>query len=70
MAQVTVKVGMNQITTEAATVADVLNNENLKAVLGIPETSEVRRGEDILSANANLNEGDTIIIQKAAASKA
>ena len=74
MIEVTVKYGLSKTATvdvnEGSSVRDILNNQNLKMLLGFPEKVSAVCDGVTLSLDDEINDGDVIQLEKQAAAKA
>ena len=74
MNEVTLKYGLTKQLTievpEGTTLASILRNPNYKAVLGYPENISAVVDGVTLDMNDVVSNGDTIVLEKQAASKA
>lgn len=74
MIEVTVKYGLSKTATvdvrEGTTIREILANQNLKMLLGFPENVTAVSDGVTLSADDEVNDGDTIQLEKQAAAKA
>lgn len=67
---VKVKHGMKSAEIEASTVADIVANENLRALLGFGENVRYLRCGQELTSVSPLHAGDTVTVEARANSKA
>ena len=67
---ITVKYGLNSLTIEAASVAEIAANDNIRAVLGFGENVRFLKNGVEISSTSPLMSGDTIIVEKQANAKA
>ena len=74
MIEVTVKYGLSKTATvdidDGSTISDILRNQNLKMLLGFPESVSAVCDGVTLSPNDEVNDGDVIQLEKQAAAKA
>lgn len=67
---VTIKHGLSSLTIQASSVSDIINNSNVKAVLGYGENVRFLKNGVELGSDATLYDGDTVIVEQRANSKA
>jgi hypothetical protein len=67
---ITVKHGLQSLTIEAATVAEIQANENIQAVLGFGESVRYLKNNVEVAPSTVLYSGDTITVEQKANSKA
>ncbi|MAO22716.1 MAG: hypothetical protein CMJ25_18355 [Phycisphaerae bacterium] len=67
---ITVKHGLQSLTIEAATVAEIQANENIRAVLGFGESVRYLKNGVETDSSTVLYSGDTITVEQKANSKA
>jgi hypothetical protein len=67
---ITVKHGLQSLTIEAATVAEIEANDNIRAVLGYGESVRYLKNGVEVSSDTVLYAGDVITVEQKANSKA
>jgi hypothetical protein len=70
---VTIKYGLNSLTkdiTEGASVADLINNEDIQAALGFGENVDALIDGSVVGGFTTLSAGDQIVVRAKANAKA